>query len=87
MSDEFKYYKLEELELGMRVSIGSLSRIYGTTICLDEKSFEYVDGEAISTIVYIGNEDFTKLGIKQEDVCVVRFYDEHSELLDDLQEA
>ena len=52
-----KYYKLEELHVGMRVSVESLDKIVGTRILLDRETFDYRDrGEG--TIVFIGNEDY-----------------------------
>lgn len=74
--EESKCYTLEELKIGMRVSLGSLSKVYGVRICLDAHTLEFVDGEAFGTIVYIGNGNFLEKGFKQEDVCVILNYEE-----------
>jgi len=72
MKSNEKYYKLEELEVGMRVSVASLDKIYDTIICLDIKTLEYdTSGIAHGTIIHIGNDDYMEKGIDISDVMVI----------------
>ena len=66
------YYSLEELKVGMRVSILSLSKIYEEAIYLDKKTYKR-DSNVIGkgTIVAIGLKDFLAKGIKRNEVYVI----------------
>ena len=70
-SKEFKYYKLEELKVGMRVAVRSLDAIYQQGIYLDRKTFKHNEYGGIGTIVAIGLEDVRARGLKREDVIVI----------------
>lgn len=75
MSKEIKYYKLEELKIGMRVFVDSLNRIYDTPIYLDSKSFEASsknnDWRSSGVILFIGSEDYFASGKTPSDVVMI----------------
>ena len=68
-NEEVKYYSIEELKIGMRVSILSLLKIYEEAIYLDKKTYTHEIGEG--TIVAIGLRDFLTKGIKRNEVYVI----------------
>ncbi len=69
---EVKYYKLEELKVGMEVSVSSLDKIVGTRICLDSHTFRDDDSViGYGKIVFIGNDDYKSAGLTVSDIVVV----------------
>lgn len=69
---EVKYYTLDELKVGMRVSVLSLAKILGTRIVLDRKTYKKeLDDIGRGTILYIGNGDYSKQGINRNDVITI----------------
>ena len=66
-----KYYLLEELEVGMWVSIRSLAKIYQEAIYLDRKTFKNDCYGGSGTIVAIGLKDCIAKGIKRGEVYVI----------------
>lgn len=71
---EKKYYTLEELKVGMEVSLESLSRIYDVRICLLRESLKDLKGDTYGKIAYIGNGDYREVGLELKDICVIKHY-------------
>lgn len=72
-----KYYTLEELKPGMRVSIASLDKIVGVTIGLDVSTYVKDDKEiGFANILYIGSNapEKNKYGVS-EVLCIHNTYD------------
>lgn len=69
---EVKYYFLEELKVGMGVSVLSLSKIYQEAIYLDRKTYKNDKDEiGKGIIVAIGLEDAKSRGLKASEVVIV----------------
>lgn len=67
-----KYYTLEELEVGMRVSVASLDKIVDVPIGLDVKTFVDDDDEiGFGNILYIGKDSPDKDNYSINDVFCV----------------
>lgn len=72
MGKETKYYKLEELKVGMRVSVKSLLKISDVCIYLDINTFVEDKFEiGFGNILYIGYEDYIKSGATPSDVYYI----------------
>lgn len=68
-----QFLSLDELEIGMRVSVLSLSKVVGTRILLDAKTYESSESDiGYGTIVYIGNDGFEKASIDIGN-CIIIF--------------
>lgn len=69
---ELKYYSLEELKVGMRVSVLSLSKIYQEAIYLDRNTYkDNLDEIGKGTIVAIGMDDAKARRLKANEVVIV----------------
>ena len=68
---KIKYYTWEELEVGMRVSVRSLSHIYEEAVYLDAKTFQPNRYGGEGTIVALGKQDAITRGLKAGDVYTI----------------
>lgn len=67
-----KYYELNDLEIGKRVSVRSLDKIVKVRILLDKKTFTPDEDElGFGNIVFIGNNSYLEKGISPNDVFIV----------------
>ena len=70
-----KFYKIEELKVGMVVSLSEISQIRDTTLVLRKSSMVYEDGDPRGELVFIG-EDYISVIDPGDAVLVTHYEDE-----------